>query len=311
MAAGLHASNILQTSIYGMTNMPTDHNFLPFAATTIGICIPTYLLILLVNNPDNVRNILSNFGLFFTKLTSCAVPEKSEKMKEKLLDFKLPHNPNALVVRKPATYASLEARLSRDLMLEPTIPHHPSEGFIQATTRRLSQTISSHLPGTGRRASKATIQPPNNLPTYAEEMTDVVVQRHRSSTIKFEEPFNNPARWRLGEMDSDKERDPQYGATRWRTGELEGPALRELESTSSISPKSPETSAGPNPANGAIVSAGPPTETVTGVAEAMRQRRMSAPRSWSLFGRLGERFSPLQPTPRTPESGSLSPNESV
>ncbi|KAK5242292.1 hypothetical protein LTR40_012835, partial [Exophiala xenobiotica] len=140
------------TSIYGMTNMPTEHDYLPFALTMVGICLPTYVLIVIVNNPDKTQRTLADIGLFFTKLTSRAAPKKSERLKEKILEHKLPHpDEKTPAVHAAATYASLEARLSHDLSAETSI--RGSQGFLLANTRRVSQSVFIHLPGMARRAS--------------------------------------------------------------------------------------------------------------------------------------------------------------
>jgi hypothetical protein len=187
-----------------MTNMPPEDSFLPYALTTVGITLPTYLLIIIVNNPDAVRLALANLGLFLTNLASCAAPQKAGKMKEKLQHQKSMHddlkNPP---VRRAATHASLEARLSTDLSLEPILGIHMAQGL-----KRMSQSISHHLPGSGRKgASQAApiVHPfPAKLPIYSEqeEQDQFVPGRcERSSTIKFEEPLYSPTRWKVNEVD--------------------------------------------------------------------------------------------------------------
>lgn len=60
--------------------MPTDHSYLPFAITTAGMCVPTYLLILLVNRANGMGpllgwltsgmvSLLGNLSFVFTRIT--------------------------------------------------------------------------------------------------------------------------------------------------------------------------------------------------------------------------------------------------
>ncbi len=292
--------------------MPQDDNFLPFAVTALGICVPTYLLILIVNNPDNVKNTLANVGLFFTMITSCAAPEKSEKLKEKLLIQKHTHPDRGKVkIRRAATHASLEARLSRDLTLEPASPHRASHGFLQSTTMRMSQTLSHHLPGAGRHASQLPIDEPGRFTTSPEEMSDISMRRERSSTIKFDELPYTPSRWRT--VDVDEAKDLQYVSGRWRTGDSDGTTLKDLEksSTLNLSPLSPATTPQPARANGSSTPTRFQPGVISPVADGARQRSSSGTVNGSLLRRLSSRLSPMQVLPGTQESGSRSPEETV
>src|ERR1700761_1872180 len=87
-------SNCTSTDVITVTNMPPKDSFLPFALTTVGICVPTYVLILIVNNPEASRKLVANVGLLFTGLISLFTPKKSKKVKERLLIYKAPHHPN-------------------------------------------------------------------------------------------------------------------------------------------------------------------------------------------------------------------------
>lgn len=292
--------------------MPPEDSFLPFALTAVGICLPTYLLILVVNNPDKVKTILANTGLFFAKLTSIPAPKRSKKLKEKILERKHPQpEEKRPTIRKAATHASLEARLSLDLHHEPSL--RGSHGFIQAT-RRMSQTIGNHLPGAaGRRSSPAAIQHSTKLPTCSEEeMGEMARQRQRSSTVKFEEPLYSPTKWRTAEWQGEESYQNGTAATRWRTEESEGSTLRGLsESALNIEMISPTQS--PSVIN-ETGSATPSPMTV--VREEERRERSLGPnepdtRSRSRFGRLGSHFSGLQATGRASGSGSKIPREEV
>ncbi|EXJ82421.1 hypothetical protein A1O3_06234 [Capronia epimyces CBS 606.96] len=298
------------TSIYGMTNMPPEDGFLPFAVTTVGICVPTYFLILVVNNRDGIKMVTTALGLFFTRLASCAAPRKSEKLKEKILERRLPQTTEKRpIIQKTATYASLEARLSHDLSVDTSL--RGSQGFLQATTRRMSQTISSHLPGTVRRPPQAATheEPLAKLPTYSEEMSEAAREHPRSSTIKFEEPLYSPTRGR----GADAEEDVQNGPVRWRTEESNRTTLQDLgQSESDSSPASPNTSPP------IIVSDAAPVSTpVTGLAvpvDTRNRTRSVSPGntgSMSVFRRLTERFPQLQLSPRRSTSESLSHKEPV
>ncbi len=86
--------------------MPPEDGFLPFALTTVGICVPTYLLILIVNNPEAFRMLLANVGLFFTSIAAIPAPKRSEKLREKILEHKMPHMEAHPEMHKSVTFAS-------------------------------------------------------------------------------------------------------------------------------------------------------------------------------------------------------------
>ncbi|KIW76671.1 hypothetical protein Z517_09115 [Fonsecaea pedrosoi CBS 271.37] len=280
------------TGIYGMTNMPPNDSFLPFAMTTLGICIPTYLLIVIVNNPNAVKRILANMGLFFTKLVSIPAPKKSEQLREKILESKAIHKEEKEpTMQKVATFASLEARLSMDLGHEPSL--RGSHGFSQAT-RRMSYSIGSYLPGiAARQASHTMARSLPRLSPFPEEPT--IPQR--TSTVKFDEPFSSSMKWQNG--DSTRTRAPNFE--------------KSSSNHSSISP----TESPPYPAvvvrspNGSTLSS--PSSTTLKPPEWRRERSVS-PRSGPrgsrfLFGRLGSRLSSALPSPRSSQPGS--PMENV
>lgn len=318
--------------------MPVDDSYLPFALTTVGICLPTYLLILVFNYPDKVRTFLANISLFFVSLTSVPAPKRSRRLKEKIRERKAaPRHPDDKrpTLQKAATFASLEARLSQDLSNDTSL--RGSQGFIAATTRRMSQSLSNHLPGAAaRRASLAAVQVSPVLPTYSEEMNQMSRHRHRSSTVKFEEPLYSPTKWRTA--DSELEEESQNGgATRWRTASdgrgrddnmsSSRPHLSLSQSRSNhdhghddsnLSPtERPSTAAATTlDANGVPTA---PSRAFLRV-ESRRERSVSpndvgGRRSFSMFGvgrgRLGSRFSGMQPSPRASDTDSQSPPEPV
>lgn len=286
--------------------MPTDDSYLPFALTCVGICVPTYVLILIVNNPDNVRAMLAGTGLFFTRLSSCAAPKKSERLKERILEHKVQHpNEKRPTVRAAATHASLEARLSDGMSSDTSL--RGSQGFLQATTRRMSQGIHNYLPGAGRRATQTTVSDVDHAPpTWQQENDELSRYRKRSSTIKFEEPLYAPTRTRTSDLQVESHHVP----TRWRTAEPEGTTLQDRERSNTnpspvspgVSPCRPETNGTSTPPATAAVSLRPIRE------------RSNSPRDLhqrSLLRRLSERFSPMQDSPAASESGSLDPREAV
>ncbi|KAI1626047.1 hypothetical protein EDD37DRAFT_656988 [Exophiala viscosa] len=295
------------TSIYGMTNMPTDDSYFPFALTCVGICIPTYLLILIVNNPDNVRAILGNAGLLFIRVSSCAAPKRSARLKKKILERKLQQSEEKRpTVHETPTHASLEARLSHDLT--PDMSIRGTQGFLQTTTRRMSQSIHSHIPGVGRRATqKPTSEVNNGLPTWQEETGEQPSRfRKRSSTIKFEEPHYAPTRRRASDLDAES----HYGPRRTETALSEGTTLQETDrSNTDLSPVSRSVSPSRQELNGKPML--PPTAAVS--LRPLRKRSTSPrnPRPKSLLRKLSDRFSTLQDSPKASESGSLGPEESV
>ncbi|KIW93125.1 uncharacterized protein Z519_05730 [Cladophialophora bantiana CBS 173.52] len=279
------------TGIYGMTNMPPNDSFLPFAITTVGICIPTYLLIVIVNNPHGVKTLLANIGLFFTRVTSIPAPKKSEKLREKILESKTSHKEaKQPTVHKVATFASLEARLSQDLSHEPSL--RGSHGLMQAT-RRMSQSIGSHLPGgAGRHASQPAAQTPSRLCKLPEELGELAKTPQRFSTIQFDEPFSSSTKWQT------------EGSPRTTVRDLE----KSFSNLSTISP----TDSPPLPAvvvrtpNGSPM---PSRSRATLRPPEWRRERSLSPRSGargsrSLFGRLSSRLSSALPSPRSSEPGS-------
>lgn len=323
------------TSIFGMTNMPPEDSFLPFALTSVGICVPTYFIILVVNNVDKVKRWITNMELFFTHMISCAVPDRAEQMKKSLHQqrekqaLQAGHSQRRPMIRKVATHASLEPRLTTDLALEPI--RQATQSILGATSRRVSQTISNHLPGSGRRSHGVTAPPvkPSSLPTYSEEeKTDKVPEeprQERSSTIKFE--------------------DPVYSPSMLRTMEMEGTIYRDMEKTSTLSPMSPlsrGTTLVSQPSNGHSglgssatmveeqhqpprVTPPAPIRTTSSTnipaipplqqpqAQAQAQQHQSPPSSpaISFIRRWSDKYSPLQKPPRTPSSRPLSPREDV
>ncbi|EXJ81599.1 hypothetical protein A1O1_07663 [Capronia coronata CBS 617.96] len=301
------------TSIYGMTNMPPEDSYLPFAVTTVGICIPTYLLILVVNSREGLKMMLTALGLFITRLTSRAAPKRSERLKEKILKRRVaPPTERRPIIRKAATFASLETRLSHDLSAETSLQE--PQGFLHDTSRRMSQTLSSHLPGAARRASHAAMhaEATTRLPTYSEEMGELNRQRLRSSTIKFEEPLYSPTRWRIDEAEEHR----QDWSTQWRTEESNGTTIHNnYKSSSNASPVSPSTSPPTSVSNGADTLR-PGARLTVPVDTRTHSSRSVSPGDTggvSLFRRLTERFPQLQlqSSPRGSISGSPSPKEPV
>ncbi|OCT48370.1 Mg2+ transporter protein CorA-like/Zinc transport protein ZntB [Cladophialophora carrionii] len=284
------------TGIYGMTNMPPEDSFLPFALTTVGICVPTYLLILIVNNPETFRKLLTNIGLFFTRITAIPAPKRSEKLREKILEHKMPHLEVQPEMHRSATFASLEARLSQELSQEPSL--RGSQGFMQAT-RRMSQTITNHLHGaSGRHSSQAATRMPPRLSTYPESQKGLAGGRMRSSTIKFEEPFSSPMKWRTEESQATTVRDFEKS-----TSNISAISPTEIPALPAVVLTSPNGSPLPSP----------PQRGLLRPADSRRRGRSLSPRNGggarSLFGRLGGRLSSALPSPKSSEPGS--PKETV
>ena len=275
--------------------MPTTDSFLPFALTTVGICVPTYLLIVIVNNPETSRKLLANVGLLFTAIASIFAPKKSKKVREKILEHKFSHHGGQATVHKSATFASLDGRLSQDLAQGSSLLG--SQGLMQAT-RRMSQSIAQHLHGSSSKTTaQNTAQIPPKLSTFSEESNGYPGSRRRSDAVKFDEPFSSPPRW--------------------QTDQSQVVTVHDFEkSNSDISAISPTE----GPAVPAVV-----LTTVDGMSSppAVDRRRLRAPESRrdrsrsplggsgrrSLFGRLTSRISSALPSPRTSQPGT--PKESV
>jgi len=249
-----------------------------------------------------------------------AAPKKSERLKEKILEHKLPHpDEKTHAVHAAATYASLEARLSRDLTADTSI--RGSQGFLLANTRRMSHSVFNHLPGIARLASsqaagageRATQVNDNVLQTWPEESGDAAsrYRRPRSTTIEFEEPHYSSARVTVTGSDE----DPQYGngpgPTRRTTDESHSSTFLDPEKlTSTFSAVSPGVSPSRLDPN-AVKPTPPPTAALASDA-IIRERSMSPSYNLdgrSLFRRLSNRFAASSPRPSSEQS--LTPKESV
>jgi hypothetical protein len=207
----------------------------------------------------------------------------------------VPHMEAHPEMHKSATFASLEGRLSQDLTHEPSLGG--SQGFMQAT-RRMSQSITSHLHGAGgRHPSQAATRMPPRLSTCPEGPNDLVGGRQRSSTIKFAEPFSSPSRWRIGESQVTTVGDlEKFNSDNSVISPTESPALPAVVLTT------PNGSPLPSPPQRGLLR--PPNS---------RRERSLSPLSGggarSLFGRLGSRLSSAIPSPKSSEAGS--PKETV
>lgn len=283
------------TGIYGMTNMPPDDSFWPFALTTVGICAPTYLLILIVNNPETTRKLLANIGLFFTKCTAIPAPKKSNEIRQKILKHKKPKHGLQPELHKAATFASLEGRLSQDLSHELSL--RGSQGFMQ-TTRRVSQSLASHLhPSGGRHASQPVAQMPPRLSTYPGAPDGLGGNRQRASTVKFEEPFSSPSKWRTAESQVTTVHDFEKSAS--NISMISPTEVPELPAFVLTTPDG-------SPLNS------PPQRATLRPPDTRRERSLSpfgGVGGRSLFGRLGSRLSSALPSPMTSAPGT--PRESV
>lgn len=274
--------------------MPPEDSFLPFALTCVGICVPTYLIVLVVNNVDQVKHVLTKVQLFLTNILSCAVPEKAEKIKVKIQhqqEKRLQQEGHSLrrpMIRKAATHASLEPRLSAEMSLDPI--RHATHS-IMGTTRRVSQSLSHHLPSGGRRSHAVTgaaaITTPKlpTLTTQPEELEDPVARRERASTVKFEEPL--------------------YSPSLARTAESEKAIFVDAERSTTLPSMSQATTLASEQYSPA------PTPTTSVAVQDFSQGTLTVPVNRSLFRRWSERLSPMQNSPRASDSGSLSPKESV
>ncbi|KEF55006.1 uncharacterized protein A1O9_08658 [Exophiala aquamarina CBS 119918] len=311
------------TSIFGMTNMPPEDSFLPFALTSVGICVPTYFIILVVNNVDQLKRWITNTELFFTKIISCAVPDKAEKMKKNLhrqrerQALQHGHSQRRPMIRKAATHASLEPRLTSELTLEPI--RHATHSILGATTRRVSQSLSHHLPGSGYgHRSHGVPSTPLHLPTlpsYSEEKAANDVNDDTTSPLPRQERANTAVTFE----------EPIYSPSMLRTLDMEGTVFRDMEKTSTLSPISRGTTLVSHPSHGNSVGRGGgvtgSTSSATMVDDlptppspmqsALQQRSLTVPVNQSIFRRWSARLSPMQNSPRTPDSGQMSPTETV
>ncbi len=296
-AAGRFVSTIRECRLFPVLPRKIQANCDPQALTTVGICAPTYLLILIVNNPETTKKLLANVGLFFTKLTAIPAPQRSNKLRQKILERTVPHQ-NGPELHKSATFASLEGRLSQDLSHDLSL--RGSQGFMQAT-RRVSQSITSHLhPSGGRHASQPVTQMPPRSSMYPGAPNGLAGTRERSSTIKFEEPFSSPARWRTAESHVTTVHD--FEKSNSNISAISPTEIPDLPDLPAVILTTPNGSPMPSP----------PQRGMLRPPDSRRERSLS-PFSGgggrSLFGRLGSRLSSALPSPRTSEPGT--PRESV
>lgn len=289
--------------------MPVDDNFVPFAMTVVGICIPTYLLILIVNNPDNSRKMLANLSLVFVKLFSFAAPKRSENLKKKIIaQITTSADEKETATQGTAAHASLEARLSRDLSSETSV--RGSQGFLLANTRRMSRSVFNYLPGVARHASQSPgTELSSPLGAWPEDAGQSFSRnRKRSSTIKFEEPQYMPTNVTVTET----EEKPQYereglGPSRQFTGDSQGTMFL---SPTVESRHFGEESPGLSPSRQNLSEMRPPLSVSPAYPATTKARSFSpgSPDGRSLLRRLSERLSTL---PRSSDEGSKASEESV
>jgi len=189
------------TSVFGMTNMPPNDSFRPFAITTACICLPTYLLILMVNDSDRFQYIISKCAWLFALVASCFRTSGARPTRYRIR-FRREEEESGPTIRRTATYASLEGRL-------------PPQGVFSSSHVEMKRmSVSQHDQQAGTTSGTETEGRAEDLgKTAAWSAEPVSVQR--TSTIKFEEPASPPSQW--------------------RTGESAGMTLRELEGVTCVS----------------------------------------------------------------------------
>ena len=154
------------TSVFGMTNMDPSDSFLPFGIVTAVICIPTYLLIGILNS-DTGQSSLLTLHARLTKSKSDGTPRPLKRRVRSDIGSKPNPSPNPSNQRRLScslsTYEGLTSRSARSST-------HPAV----LESRELTRTFSEPLPQ----------QPPP--------------QPERVSTIKFNlgsfDPRNPPLR---------------------------------------------------------------------------------------------------------------------
>lgn len=314
--------------------MPPDDNFVPFTLAMIGVCIPTYLIVVIVNNPEKVRSIINTIELFFANLISSAIPKiNADKIKMKIEEQRskqqysqhVGHSQRRPMIRKTATHASFEARLTAEMSLEPL--RHASQSLVNGT-RRMSQTLlGHHLPGSGRGAGRkwpSAVQSTTQgqqvtekLPRFSEEDAlhdfqntsslspppppppssplPTARRRARTSTITFEEPVFNAA-----------SRTQKRSSTYVDTLQSEGVISRDMErSSATLSPMSP-LSPGTTPPGGFPPQ---PANGTTDLKNSQPQQGTSAGRREGP-GVIRSMYAE-QPQQVLPEDGSLEPRSLI
>jgi CorA-like Mg2+ transporter protein len=147
------------TSVFGMTNMPPGDDFLAFGLVTAFICIPTYLLIGILNSHTGQSSLLT----LFTKLTN----SKSDD------------NPRPLA-----------RRVRSDIGTTPPPSPDPS------TQRRLSRSLASHGGLASRSAHSSThpavLESRELMRTFSEPLPQQP-QPERARTVNFKlDSFDAP-----------------------------------------------------------------------------------------------------------------------
>ncbi|KAF7507974.1 hypothetical protein GJ744_009871 [Endocarpon pusillum] len=100
------------TSVFGMTNLPSDETFLPFGIVTAVICIPTYVLIGILNSNSGQSSLLALYAKIMQTKPSDMVTTAGRRVRSDI--GTTPANPSPTsprrLSRSLATYEGLTTR---------------------------------------------------------------------------------------------------------------------------------------------------------------------------------------------------------
>lgn len=105
------------TSVFGMTNMPTDDGYHPFAITTVIICVPTYMLIGSLNTTSGLHFWTRKTSAFFHSVGkalahSLAFFRYKPRWTHKFLNIE-PDPPMANITKKLRSQSAMEGMAAR------------------------------------------------------------------------------------------------------------------------------------------------------------------------------------------------------
>jgi hypothetical protein len=104
------------TSVFGMTNMNPDEGFAHFGIVTAAVCLPTYFLIGIINQPDQFERTVAFIVYPFVWLSTGFKhsSERARKYRDKYIHRKEEDVPVPIMTRAN-TMASLDFRLSKEV----------------------------------------------------------------------------------------------------------------------------------------------------------------------------------------------------
>jgi hypothetical protein len=184
------------TSVFGMTNMDPDENFLHFGIVVLAICVPTYFLIGIINYSTFQKCVaylawpaiwtVSNIR----KSTDWAHRYRNKYMRR--ISKQNPGHPNGhnKTMTRAQTFASLQHRLSIERSADQELPPTPKENggiasaeFLPSTTvagvQRVS-TIKWETPASPERVHLPEPSPHTSVPDLLQKSSGMAISEHEA-----------------------------------------------------------------------------------------------------------------------------------